>query len=66
MRQIDHPEGKRVETGAIRFGDDWPGIFIRGDEALALANKLQMATEFYGLPVGVLEATIALLRSCRI
>lgn len=24
----------RIETGAIQFGDDWPGIFIRGDNAL--------------------------------
>lgn len=24
---------KRVETGPIRFGDDWPGYFIRGDNA---------------------------------
>lgn len=23
----------RIETGAIRFGDDWPGVFIRGDDA---------------------------------
>jgi hypothetical protein len=26
----------RVETGAVQFGDDWPGLFIRGDNALAL------------------------------
>jgi len=24
----------RPETGAMQFGEDWPGIFIRGDEAL--------------------------------
>jgi uncharacterized protein (TIGR02996 family) len=30
---IDSP---RVETGAVQFGDDWPGLFIRGDNALAL------------------------------
>jgi hypothetical protein len=23
----------RVETGPVRFGDDWPGVFIRGDNA---------------------------------
>lgn len=22
---------KRIETGAIQFGKDWPGLFIRGD-----------------------------------
>jgi len=23
----------RAETGPMRFGDDWPGVFIRGDNA---------------------------------
>lgn len=23
---------KRLNTGVIRNGDDWPGVFIRGDE----------------------------------
>jgi hypothetical protein len=23
----------RVETGPVQFGDDWPGLFIRGDNA---------------------------------
>jgi len=27
----------RVETGAVQFGDDWPGYFIRGDGACYLA-----------------------------
>jgi hypothetical protein len=27
----------RVETGAIQFGDDWPGLFLRGDECIQLA-----------------------------
>lgn len=26
----------RVETGAVQFGDDWTGLFIRGDDAFAL------------------------------
>ena len=28
---------KRVETGAIRFGKDHPGLFIRRDDCFALA-----------------------------
>lgn len=24
---------KRAETGSMQFGDDWPGVFIRGDNA---------------------------------
>jgi len=26
----------RVETGPVQFGDDWPGYFIRGDNAFAI------------------------------
>lgn len=40
---------KRVETGPMKIGDDWTGIFIRGDNALAFAltlrNLLAMANE---------------------
>ncbi len=30
-------QAKRVETGVVQFGDDWPGVFIRGDRANYLA-----------------------------
>jgi hypothetical protein len=33
-------DGQRVETGAVQFGDDWPGLFIRGDNAHSLAMNL--------------------------
>ena len=32
---------ERVETGAIQFGDDWPGVFIRGDMAFGYAMALE-------------------------
>jgi hypothetical protein len=25
----------------MQFGNDWPGVFIRGDDALSFANSLQ-------------------------
>lgn len=31
----------RVETGPVQFGDDWPGLFIRGDGAANYALNLQ-------------------------
>ena len=31
------PGTNRVETGPVAFNEDWPGIFIRGDEAFALS-----------------------------
>lgn len=40
MQVIPH-EGDRVETGAVQFGDDWPGVFIRGDNAFAYAMALE-------------------------
>lgn len=31
---------QRVETGPIRFGDDYPGYFIRGDNAIGEASVI--------------------------
>jgi hypothetical protein len=31
----------RVETGPVQFGDDWPGVFIRGDNAAWFAVHLR-------------------------
>lgn len=33
----------RVESGVIKFGDDWPGVFFRGDTAIGYAMQLQRA-----------------------
>jgi hypothetical protein len=33
-------QDERVETGPVQFGDDWPGLFIRGDDCLALFFSL--------------------------
>ena len=43
---------ERMETGPIQFGtEDWPGIFIRGDNALYFAkvldNKLNGFTDSF-------------------
>lgn len=35
----------RPETGLMQFGDDWPGIFIRGDNAAYFAMCLQTHLE---------------------
>lgn len=31
----------RVETGALEINDDWPGVFIRGDNAMHYAVSLK-------------------------
>jgi hypothetical protein len=33
----------RPESGAIRFGDDWPGLFLRGDDAVGYGSTLSSA-----------------------
>ena len=32
---------ERVPTGPLKLGEDWPGIFIRGDEALGMASDMK-------------------------
>ncbi|MGI0016434.1 MAG: hypothetical protein ACREBU_23685, partial [Nitrososphaera sp.] len=42
ITQIPIQDGSdRIETGAIQFNDDWPGLFIRGDDAFALILELK-------------------------
>jgi len=36
---------ERIETGPVQFGNDWPGIFIRGDHAGYLAFTLSKQLE---------------------
>jgi hypothetical protein len=45
IRQLPEPEGGRVETGPIQFGNDWPGTFIRGDNAAYYALLLNHLLE---------------------
>ena len=41
-QRIKHNNEKsRVETGAVRFGDDWNGLFIRGDDCIMLMAILE-------------------------
>lgn len=32
----------RPESGSMQFGDDWPGVFIRGDNALWMVQTLDV------------------------
>ena len=53
----------RIATGAIRIGEDWPGVFIRGDEALAFARALRVASAFKN---GIVDELVELLESCKV
>lgn len=37
----DDPVAPRIESGSIVFGSDWPGLFLRGDQAFAYALHLE-------------------------
>ena len=39
--------GDRPETGPMQFGDDWPGLFMRGDNACMMGMSLQGAIKSY-------------------
>lgn len=36
---------RRVETGPVQFGDDWPGLFIRGDNVGWYAMAVKRAAD---------------------
>ena len=49
VRKITGPyypsQNPRVETGAVQFGDDWPGLFVRGDNAMLVAAAIDAVLE---------------------
>lgn len=59
---------ERMETGPVRFGNDWAGVFIRGDEAFGLAMALeQILRNTHGLDaIAAVQAAglVHTLRSC--
>ena len=60
----DAPDGPRPENGPMQFGDDWAGVFLRGDCALPHAFSLRQVLQ--GAPpdrMG-LSGLIRLLESC--
>lgn len=47
--------GVRVESGGVKFGDDWPGLFLRGDNCIDLMNRLMGAKAYMEALVPVEE-----------
>jgi hypothetical protein len=42
ITRIPFPGGSgQIPTGAMEFVDDWPGLFIRGDDALVLLAEIR-------------------------
>jgi hypothetical protein len=64
--QLQQDAPSRLETGIVQEGDDWPGIFIRGDNALmAYAPALKALIEGKANPVqkAVCTGLLDLLKS---
>jgi len=41
LNRFPMPEGaERIPTGAVAFGDDWPGYFWRGDNVMGLQGDM--------------------------
>jgi hypothetical protein len=57
---------KRVETGPIQFGEDWPGIFIRGDNAFAFIMDIKAALEGNRMARGRLRTWARYLGECNL
>lgn len=54
----------RIETGAVQFGEDWPGTFIRGDNAFFYASHLSIvldASKADPISVSVLRGLLSCL-----
>lgn len=62
----------RLETGVIQEGDDWPGVFIRGDnafaDAMALREVLTAVNPSMCNPISLhmVEGLLALLESSNV
>lgn len=58
----------RIHTGAVQFGDDWPGVFIRGDNALYYAKILKelLASQPKTINNAVLGDLVDVLSSCQV
>jgi hypothetical protein len=56
-------QGARIETGLVRFNNDWTGVFIRGDDAIELAFNLDTLLEAKKLnPESCVMAELRLLQ----
>ena len=61
----------RIESGPIRFGEDWPGVFLRGDHAahfaMVLSDLLQSTNERLNpFSLAVLQGLQKTLASARV
>jgi hypothetical protein len=61
IRKLTYNSTQRIETGALQFYQDWPGVYIRGDDCMQLQMILQKIEN--GEPLNIFDH--AYLRSIR-
>lgn len=72
IQQVPPLESGRPETGPMQFGDDWPGVFIRGDNAFHFAMTLDLVLKNFGdqmhplMERAVLEGLMKTLQKSRV
>ena len=70
IRKIKIDSNERVETGPVQFNDDWPGIFIRGDNAAHYAFMLESfmldSNGEKAVSAAAVNSLLRLLRECRV
>jgi hypothetical protein len=60
--KLPMPEGlNRVETGVLQFGDDWPGIYLRGDYCAKIIANLMSVQVTDPIQKLYIDSTIELL-----
>ncbi len=52
-------QSPRIETGVVRFGDDWCGVFIRGDDSANYAMSLRNVLHPNGEDVDAMTGALA-------
>jgi hypothetical protein len=67
------PHAERVETGSLEINGDWPGVFIRGDNALYFSfmlsraiEELEKQQEFDVIMLHTLKDLASTLGSCQV
>jgi hypothetical protein len=60
----------RLETGTVQDRDDWPGVFIRGEAAMAYAMQLEMVLDDVTqdskwATLAILRELVGTLRGCQ-
>lgn len=65
-KEVSSPEefdSQRPETGPMRFGEDWPGTFIRGDESFHYRLQLEAALEYAAMGTAPDEMVLTAIRN---